>query len=146
MNKTAIGLCVMVLLAGCYKAHDERVQVAPGVRSDSLGNNIITRPLGGIVSFIIGEGIVVSNVKEARTPEGFLEVQVSGYNQSMFKKRFEYKAEWLDGNGMLIDTVMSKWMTVSVTPKSTFTFKVTSPTADSADFRINTRIAKNLDK
>jgi len=146
MKNILISLGVVVLLAGCAgQQHDPRVAVQSGVGSDTLASNIITRPIGQAVSFIIGEGIIVDNVKEVRTPEGFLEVQVSGYNQSMFKKQFEYKAEWLDTNGMTIDSVMSKWMPKSVPAKSSFSFKVIGPSPRAVDYRINTRVATNMD-
>jgi len=146
MKKTVFVLGLLVVIVGCYKQYDPDVNLPPHVRSDSIGNNIITRPITGLISILIGEGIVVNNIKEARTPEGFLEVQVSGYNKSQFKKIFEYRPDWLDSNGMLIDTVMSKWVTMSVMPKSGFQFKVTAPSAEAADYRINTRMAKNMDK
>jgi uncharacterized protein YcfL len=146
MKKAITILGFAVLLAGCYKPYDQKVNVRSGVRSDTLENNIITRPVTNTVSFLIGEGIVVNNVKEARTPEGLIEVQVSGFNQSAFKKVFDYRVDWLDGNGMVIESVMSKWMSVSVMSKSTFGFKVTAPSAKAADYRINTRVTKNMDK
>jgi len=147
MRNVAVILSFVVLLAGCGgQQHDPRVAVQSGVGSDTLASNIITRPIGQFVSFVIGEGIVVDNVKEVRTPEGFLQVQVSGYNQSMFKKQFQYRAEWLDGNGMVIDSIMSKWMTVSVPAKSAFSFKAIAPNPAAMDYRINTRVAKNMDK
>lgn len=146
MKKTVLVLSVFVLAVGCYKQYDPNVNLGSRVRSDDILNNVITRPIGGLVSILIGEGIVVNGVREVRTTEGFLEVQVSGVNKSQFKKIFEYRTDWLDTTGMLIDTEMSKWTTMSVMPRSPFQFKVTSPTEDANDYRINTRIAKNMDK
>jgi len=147
MKRTVMALSVVVVLAvGCYQPHDPAVKLQTNVHSDSLDNNIITRPIGGLVSLLIGQGIKVNNIKEARTPEGFLEVQVSGRNESAFKKRFEYRTEWLDGNGMIIDSIMTKWMLVSVPANSEFSFKVIAPNPRATDYRINTRVAKNMDK
>ncbi len=146
MKNGIIVLCLIAVAAGCYKPYDKRVNTAVGVRSDSLGNNVIIRPISEFVSFLIGEGIVVNEIKEVRTPEGFLEVQVGGFNESMSKKRFEYRPEWLDANGMLIDSVTSKWEIVSVPPKSEYRFKVTATTMAASDFRINTRTVKGMDK
>ncbi len=68
MKNILISLGVVVLLAGCAgQQHDPRVAVQSGVGSDTLASNIITRPIGQAVSFIIGEGIIVDNVKEVRT-------------------------------------------------------------------------------
>jgi uncharacterized protein YcfL len=146
MKKAAAALGIMMCIAGCYQQHDPDVTLQKGVRSGSWDNNVITRPIGGLISWLISEGVKVTNVKEVRTPEGFLQVQVSGFNESAFKKRFEYRAEWLDANGMIIDSVMSKWMPMSVPAESEFSFKVISPSPNAADYRINTRAAKNMDK
>lgn len=146
MKKAAAVLGIMMCIAGCYQQHDPDVTLQKGVRSGSWDNNVITRPIGSLISFLISEGVKVTNVKEVRTPEGFLQVQVSGFNVSAFKKRFEYRAEWLDANGMIIDSVMSKWMPMSVPSESEFSFKVISPSPKAADYRINTRAAKNMDK
>jgi hypothetical protein len=144
MKNAVILLSFVVLFAGCGKEqHDPKVTVQSQVGGEPL--RFITRPIGSFISVVIGEGIVVNNVKEARTPEGFLEVQVSGYNESMYKKRFQYKAEWLDVNGMTIDSIMSKWMTESVPAKSSFSFKVIGPSPKAVDYRINTRVAANMD-
>jgi uncharacterized protein YcfL len=126
-------------LSGCYKPYDHRVNVAQGVRGDTIGNNIITRPIGNFVSVVIGEGIQIDNIVERRSPEGFLEVQVSGYNNSVKKKIFDYRAEWLDSDGLAMDSVMTKWRSVSAMPKSSFSFKAIAPNAKAADYRINTR-------
>jgi hypothetical protein len=146
MKKAAVALGIMMCIAGCYQQHDPDVTLQKGVRSGSWDNNVITRPIGSLISFLISEGVKVTNVKEARTPEGFLQVQVSGFNVSAFKKRFEYRTEWLDANGMIIDSIMSKWMPMSVPAESEFSFKVISPSPKAADYRINTRAAKNMDK
>jgi uncharacterized protein YcfL len=146
MKMAAVVLSVMVCMVGCYQQHDPNVKLQSEVRSDSLDNNIITRPIGAAVSFLIGQNIKVENVKEARTAEGFLQVQVSGRNESAFKKVFEYRTEWMDANGMIIDSIMSKWMTMSVPGNSDFSFKVIAPNPNAADYRINTRVAKNMDK
>jgi uncharacterized protein YcfL len=146
MKKMIFTMCILILAAGCYQQHDPNVKLQSQVRSDSLDNNIITRPIGAAVSRLIGQNIKVENVKEVRSPEGFLEVQVNGRNESAFKKRFEYRTEWLDANGMIIDSIMSKWMTVSVPANSDFSFRVIAPNPKAANYRINTRVAKNMDK
>jgi uncharacterized protein YcfL len=146
MKKAAVVLSVIICVAGCYQQHDQDVKLQSQVRSDSLDNNIITRPIGEAVSFLIGQGIKVENIKEVRTAEGFLQVQVSGRNESAFKKVFEYRPEWMDTNGIIIDSIMSKWMTKSVPANSDFSIRVISPSPNAADYRINTRVAKNMDK
>jgi uncharacterized protein YcfL len=143
-----VAICAMVMMAlllgGCQSQHDSDVKIGKRVGNEPVG--FITRPIAGLGSIILGEGIVVNEVKEVRTPEGFLEVQVSGFNESQWTKQLDYKPEWLDSNGITIDSVQSKWMTKSVPAKSDFRFKVIAPSPAAADYRIGTRLTKNMEK
>ena len=141
MKRTIVWIVVAILAAtGCHKAtSDTRVNVASGVRSDTPGNNIIVRPVAKFVSVVVGDGIEITDLKERRTSDDLLEVQLSGYNHAMSRRKFDYRAEWLDADGMVIDSIMSKWITFSAMPRSEFAFKVISPNARAQDFRINTR-------
>jgi len=141
MKQTIMGLAVLTLAAaGCHQAtSDPRINVASGVRSDGLGNNIITRPVAEFISVVVGDGIEINDLKERRTSAGLLEVQLSGYNHAMSRRKFDYRVEWLDGDGVVLDSVMTKWMVVSAMPRSAFAFKVLSPNDRAQNFRINTR-------
>ena len=70
-------------------------------------------------------------------------VQVRGVNESVRKRLFEHRAEWLDEDGFEVDTVTTNWMPISVSPKSEFTFKVVATRREAADYRINTRVDNN---
>ena len=135
--------CAVVLLAGCYEQADSHINLDSDVRSNSLGSNVITKPISDLVNILIGKGIVITEVKTAHNSSGFLMVQVSGVNESVKKSLFQHRTEWLDGNGFLLDTVTDNWMPVSVSPKSKFTFKVVAPSREAVDYRINTRVDKN---
>ena len=127
------------LLSGCYKPHDERINVSEDIRSDTLDSNILTRPFSQAFSWLAGDGVQITEVTERRTPEGFRELQVRGYNKAYKTARFQYRVEWLDADGVVIPSKTSVWMPVSAMPKSDFTFHVTAPRRDAADFRVNTR-------
>jgi len=146
VKQIVIGVCAAALAgAGCHPgSSDPRINTATGVRSDTLANNIITRPIGNFVSVMIGEGIEVSDVKERRTGEGFLQIQVSGYNHFIKRKLFDYKVVWLDEDGMVIDTAMSRWIPKSAMPKSAFSFTAIAPNPRAVSWRINTRVDKNV--
>jgi uncharacterized protein YcfL len=141
MRQTIMGWAVLALVAaGCHQAtSDPRVNVASGVRSDRPGNNIITRPVAEFVSVVVGDGIEITDLKERRTAAGLLEVQVSGYNHALNRRKFDYRVEWLDADGVVLDSIMSKWMICSAMPRSGFAFKLISPNARAQNFRINTR-------
>ena len=128
------------VLGGCGKrSTDPRVNVADSVGSDSLTNNIILRPIGQAFSALIGEGIEVQETTVRRTPEGFKEIQIRGYNRSHSIRRFDYLVEWLDADGMVVPSKTAVWQPMSVQPKSTFTIRSISPRVEAIDFRMNTR-------
>ena len=133
-------LILIVCLAGCQQQPtDPRINLQPGVKSDSLSSNIITRPIGNTISAIFGEGIEVSEVRTYRNNAGFMEVQMAGYNKSTRKKDFQYKIDWIDAQGKYINSVTTSWARVSAMPKSTFRIQGVAPRKEAVDFRINTR-------
>lgn len=141
MGKIMFVVCVAALvLAGCSSSPDtDRINMGRGVGSDSLGDNIITRPFKMVISTLLGEGVDITEVIENRTPEGYLDVQMRGVNKSYKTKRFDYRVEWLDANGMVIPTKTSVWVPVSAVSKSEVTFRFIAPRREAVDFRINTR-------
>lgn len=129
-----------VLLNGCNKEYsDNRVNLDTGVKSDNVVNNALTRPVYGAFSLLIGEGIDLKDVKVFRNDADFMEIQVTGYNRAIYTKRFDYKIDWLDKNGIGVDSKASVWRPVSAKSRTTFSFKAVAPSKDVVDFRMNTR-------
>ena len=129
-----------ILLNGCKEEYsDKRVNLDSGVKSDNAVNNYLTRPVYGAFSLLAGEGIDLKDVKVFSNEAGFLEIQVTGYNRAIYTKRFDYKIEWLDRNGVVVDSKASVWQSVSVKSRTTFSFKAVAPTKEVVDFRMNTR-------
>ena len=137
-------VCIAVLvLGGCSsKSSDERINMGKGVSSHTLADNIVTRPFAYAISALLGEGVDITEVIEAKTPEGYLDVQMKGYNKAYGIKRFDYRVEWLDSNGMVIPTKTSVWVPVSAMGKSEVTFRFIAPRKEAVDFTINTRTNK----
>ena len=138
---SSISVCILALvLGGCAsKPSDERINMGKGVGGDTLGDNIITRPFAVVISALLGQGVEITEVIEARTPQGFLDVQMKGYNKAYGTKRFDYRVEWLDSNGMVIPTKTSVWIPVSALEKSEVAFRFIAPRKEAVDFRIATR-------
>jgi uncharacterized protein YcfL len=128
-----------ILLTGCGETTDKRVNLDTGIKSDNLANNALTRPVYGAFSLLIGEGIDLKDVKVFTNDAGFMEIQVTGYNRAIYTKRFDYKVEWLDKNGVVVDSKASVWMPVSAKSRTTFSFKAVAPAKNVVDFRMNTR-------
>ncbi len=135
-----IAIVGIVLLAGCAsQPSDPRVNMGKGVGGDTLADNVITRPFALAVSALLGEGIEITDIIEAHTPEGYLDVQMRGYNKAHGIKRFEYRVEWLDANGMTIPTKTSVWQPCSAMGKSEVSFRFIAPRREAVNFRLNTR-------
>jgi uncharacterized protein YcfL len=145
MRITTVIVFTLILLmqAGCSQPTDPRVNLGDKVGSSTLGGNFITRPIADAVNLLLGKGIVIKEIKTKRNASGFMIVQVRGVNESVRKRLFEHRAEWLDEDGFAVDTVTTNWMPISVSPKSEFTFKVVATRREAVDYRINTRVDNN---
>ncbi len=131
---------IAIALTGCGPTSgDPRINLGHGVGSHTGIDNIITRPIGQAVSALLGEGIEIHQIIERTTPNGFLEIQIKGFNKAYDVRRFEYRVEWLDQSGMVIPTKTSVWVPVSAMPKSDVTFQFIAPRKEAVDFKINTR-------
>jgi len=137
-----LGFLLMVLVfagVSCYEPYDERIHVREKIRSDSLGSNIVTRPVAHAFSALVGEGLEIKRAVTRRNNAGTLELHVEGYNHSFNTKRFRYRVEWLDSDGLLVSTKTSVWLRMSAMGKSPFSFKVVSPRPEAVNFRMDTR-------
>ncbi len=133
---------LLVVLALTFTACDqqpEQIHIREGIRSDTLGSNIVTRPVAYAFSALIGERIEIDEAILARNDTGFLELNINGHNRSYNTKRFRYKIEWLDANGLMIQTKTSTWLPQSATGKSSFSLKAVAPRVEAVDFRMDTK-------
>ena len=130
---------VAVVLTGCVEEADSRIYLREDLGSASLGSNIVTRPVAHAFSALIGESIEIREAITMRSDAGFLELHVNGYNRSYKTKRFRYRVEWLDENGLLIQSKASVWLPASAMGKSPFSLKVVAPTPKAVNFRMDTK-------
>jgi len=132
----ALALVVM----SCHEQQrDPRIHLREEVRSDNLVDNIVTRPVAHAFSALFGEGIEITEAVTRRNKAGILELYVNGHNRSYKTRRFKYRVEWLDENGLLIQTKTSVWLRMSAMGKSPFSFKVVAPSPKAVNFRMDTR-------
>jgi len=140
MKKLEFVLIALIVFSyGCQKQNDSRIHVREGVASDTLGSNIVTRPVVHAFSALIGEGIEVTQAVTRMSDAGFLELYVNGNNTSYQTKRFRYRVEWLDKDGLMIETKTSVWLPMSAMGKSPFTIKAVAPRPQAVNFRMDTR-------
>ena len=136
---TNILLAAFVFTFAACDQQPAKIHVREGIRSDDLGNNIVTRPIVIAFSGLIGEGIEIDEAILGRNDTGFLELNINGHNRSFNTKRFRYKIEWLDENGLMVQTKTSTWLPASATGKASFSLKAVAPRVEAVDFRMDTK-------
>lgn len=133
---------LLLLLAFTFIACEQqpaKIHVREGIRSDDLASNIVTRPVAYAFSALIGEGIEIDDAILVKNDSGFLELNINGHNRSYNTKRFRYRVEWLDANGLMIQTKTSTWLPASAMGKSSFSLKAVAPRVEAVDFRMDTK-------
>jgi uncharacterized protein YcfL len=133
---------LLLVLAFTLTACDQqpaKIHVREGIRSDNLASNIVTRPVAYAFSALIGEGIEIDDAILMKNDSGFLELNINGHNRSYNTKRFRYRVEWLDANGLMIQTKTSTWLPASAMGKSSFSLKAVAPRVEAVDFRMDTK-------
>ena len=109
------------VLAGCVSTpmppQDTRVTVAEDVRRD----------------------LYVTDVRCSKGNGEFYVFQANVVNNSRQELALEYKVQWLDRDGIAIDSIVSGWQKVSVAAKDIRGLKATAPRRDAADMRFYVR-------
>lgn len=108
-------------LAGCISAPvppmDSRVTVAPS----------------------LGTRLYVSDVRCAGGTSEYLTFQANVVNNTGSELRIQWKVQWLDADGIEIDSVVSTWNDAAIQPYDVKGLKGTSPRRDAADMRFYVR-------
>lgn len=65
-----------------------------------------------------------------------LKVQVSVFNGTSAEGTFDYKFEWYDSNGILLDTPTSIWRPQTIEANEEVLLVAVSPTPDAKDFKL----------
>lgn len=108
-------------LAGCASSPvqpmDTRVTVAPGLYGD----------------------LYVSDVRCVKGGSGVLTMQANVVNNTSSQLRLQWRVQWLDADGMEIETIVSTWSDVAVQPYAIKGLKSTGPGPDAVDMRLYLR-------
>lgn len=116
-----------VVLTGCVSAPlpplDTRVTVAEDVRRD----------------------LYVTDVRCSKGNGEFYVFQANVVNNSRTDIALEYKVQWLDRDGIAIDSIVSGWQKALVAAKEIRGLKATAPRRDAADMRFYVRRMRTAD-
>lgn len=79
---------------------------------------------------------LVVDLRETTVGNGLLKVQAQLRNTTHHRKRFNYRFDWIDDAGMVIDTPMSSWKPFSLAGKESGFVAAVAPTPRAVDFRL----------
>lgn len=91
----------------------------------------------------LNRSIAIGQVATSYGNDGLMRITVDVTpNPGTLTKSAEYLIEWFDGNGMKIDTPLSRYTRIDLRPQQAITLRGIAPTTTTADFRITLRSIK----
>lgn len=133
-------IAAMFLVLGCdNNKQDPRIKLQEGVASDTLASNVVTKPVLHAFSALVGERLDITNAVMRRNAGGFMELYIEGYNNSYNTERFQYRVEWVDADGIPVESKPTPWKPMSAVGKSSFNILDEATKPQAVDFRMNTR-------
>ncbi len=89
-----------------------------------------------IIDDFLTASIEIKNVTTRVNSSGFMEAQVIGNNKTSSYKKLEYKIEWMDEDGFIIPSILSRWTSFPAYENAPFNFKSVAPRTNAMDFKI----------
>lgn len=84
----------------------------------------------------LGKKVSIVGVNTAMTPGGLLKVQVELLNKTRSYQAFNYRFEWFDANGMLMNSLTPAVIGSSIEGKESKFISAVAPTPTCKDFRL----------
>ena len=125
----AIALPTLVI-AGCGSVNTYRATAG-----DKAGKTAYEAQINDALTSIF---LKAEAVRFARTKGGPYQVQVTVANDDFRYRRFAYRFEWLDADGMLVDSG-STWQTATIASGGTAVISSVAPTDTCETFQLQTR-------
>lgn len=87
----------------------------------------------------LGNRVYVTDVRCAKGASEYLTFQANVVNNTGYEMRVQWKVQWLDADGIEIDSLVSSWSSGAIQPYDIKGLKSTAPRADAADMRFYVR-------
>lgn len=78
----------------------------------------------------------VREIREGFAANGLLKIQAEIYNGRRSRKKVNYRFDWIDESGLVIDTNLSRWTSLSLAGKEAIWVSAIAPTPRAVDFRL----------
>ena len=118
----------LFFLGGCESASPKPNKSIARVVDDDCGNNTI----------------IIRDIKGMTKSNGFMMAQVTGENLTNKYKLLEYKVEWFDDDGFIINSILSNWTDMPAYAAQEFHIKVIAPSAKAKTFKFYIRRDKEV--
>jgi len=124
-------LLSVFLFAGCQSGSVNTVE-----RAETVGRRQWVVDKRVIRDKFLADKLGVAAVNQSMTPGGTLQVQLEVVNRTSWYRRFNYRFEWFDAQGMLVNTPASAWVTGQLEGGETKFITGVAPNALCQDFRV----------
>lgn len=128
-NLFSFAVLICCLLGGCQTMNSsERAEV----RSDPT----VVQDERVVTDLSLRTKANVREIREGYAASGLLKVQAEIYNGRYARKRVNYRFDWIDESGLIIDTNLSRWTPLSLAGKEAIWVSGIAPTPRAVDFRL----------
>lgn len=83
--------------------------------------------------------VVIEDVLTKRNADGFLEAQVTIFNQSSGTIRFEYAFQWFDKDGFKVKDAIDHWTPEQIYGRQKLPIQAVSPNPEATSFKVAVR-------
>lgn len=110
----------------------------------SLGAGCVSAPMPPVdrrvtIAEDLGHDLYVTDVRCTKGQSDYLTFQANVVNNTRSDLGVAWKVQWLDADGMEIDSVVSKWKEMVIAPKDVRALKGTAPNREAVDMRFYVR-------
>lgn len=122
-------LLVVGLLTGCQSVNTSE-------RADPRSNPTVVQDHRIVTDLTLRTKANVREIREGVVGNGLLKVQAEIYNGWRSRQRVNYRFDWVDESGLVIDTPLSRWTSLSLAGKEATWVSAVAPTPRAVDFRL----------
>lgn len=120
---------ILALAAGCRTPSTVDNKQPPGTPQVVEDDRVVPDTM-------LARKIQLVQVKEVRTAAGLLQIQAELFNKSNRSEDVNYRFEWVDQDGLIIDTILSRWSRLTLTVGESVMVRALAPTPNAVDFRL----------
>lgn len=124
-----VPVCLLFVFTSCTTVNTVERAAPVGTKQMVADKRVITDDT-------LKRKVSIVGVNESTTSGGFLQVQIEVLNQKNSMQDFNYRFEWFDMNGMLVNTPTSVWIPRQIEGQESLFITAVAPTTTAKDFKV----------